>query len=712
MEQFFAVVAPGLEELLQSELAELGATDMSNTQGGVHFQADFPQAYRICLWSRLASRILFPLTRFQVSNFDDLYEGVRKIDWQEHLSVDGSFAVACTTRRSVLKHSKFAALRVKDAVVDWFRDRTGRRPNAAPGQPDLQLFLFLEGADATLYLDLSGESLHRRSYRLEGAAAPLKETLAAAILLRSEWPQLARAGAPLVDPMCGSGTLVIEAALMAGDVAPGLFRTYFGFCGWRQHQSELWRSLLEEARQRREQGLAGIPPLMGCDRDGAVLKAARENTQRAGLEQLLTLKQVAVRDLKNPFPGKSEGLLVVNPPYGERLGEVRDLGGLYRELGTCWKNEFAGWRAALLTGNPDLAFEVGYRALRKHAFFNGPIACRLLHFQIAPEHEQIPTGGKRSASSAALEHARMFANRLSKNQRQLQRWASQERISCYRLYDRDLPEYAMAVDRYGDLIHVQEYQAPASVAPEKAAERFAAALELLPEALGVPPENVFSKVRRRQKGKTQYQRQAAEGVFHEVEEGGLRFLVNLTDYLDTGLFLDHRPVRAWLRERARGKRFLNLFCYTGTATVHAAAGGARSTTSIDLSATYLEWAQRNLDLNGFRTREHRLVRADCLEWLRSEKERYDLIFVDPPTFSNSKRMTGVFDVQRDHVTLIRLALARLAPGGTLIFSTNQRRFRLDDEQLRDLQIREFGPASVPFDFSRQPRIHRCWILET
>lgn len=246
--------------------------------------------------------------------------------------------------------------------------------------------------------------------------------------------------------------------------------------------------------------------------------------------------------------------------------------------------------------------------------------------------------------------------------------ARREQVDCYRLYDADMPEYALAVDLYHDWVHVQEYAAPRSIDPDKAQSRLLDALAAIPQALGISPQRVVLKRRERQSGTRQYERQATEGRFQEVNEGGVKLLVNLTDYLDTGLFLDHRPMRMRIQREAAGKRFLNLFCYTATASVHAAKGGARSTTSVDLSKTYLDWARRNLALNGFSER-NRLEQGDVMAWLESNRDSYDLIFIDPPTFSNSKRMEGVFDVQRDHVQLLDLAMARWRRRGCCISPT-------------------------------------------
>jgi 23S rRNA (guanine2445-N2)-methyltransferase / 23S rRNA (guanine2069-N7)-methyltransferase len=285
-------------------------------------------------------------------------------------------------------------------------------------------------------------------------------------------------------------------------------------------------------------------------------------------------------------------------------------------------------------------------------------------------------------------------------------------VSCYRLYDADLPEYAVAIDRYEQWLHVQEYAPPASIDPGKAQARLEQIMAVLPAVLELPPENVFLKVRQRQRGVSQYQKQAERGRFHEVHEGPARFLVNFTDYLDTGLFLDHRITRQRLGGLAKGRRFLNLFGYTGTATVYAALGGAVSTTTVDLSATYLDWARRNLELNGLSSPWRRFIQADCREWLAEAREPYDLIFLDPPTFSNSSEMDGYFDVQRDHGELLQQALRLLAPNGVLIFSTNYRRFHLDREALAEWRIEDWSRPTLPLDFARHPKIHQCYHLQS
>jgi 23S rRNA (guanine2445-N2)-methyltransferase / 23S rRNA (guanine2069-N7)-methyltransferase len=729
MPDFFATAPKGTEDLLADELRACGIAGARVSAGGVSFSGPLEAAYRVCLWSRVANRVLLNLGRFAAPTPEKLYDGVKKLDWSEHLAVEGTLAVDCFVRSSNITHSQFAALKVKDAVVDQFRERSGRRPSVDLQQPDLRLNLYLFRNQARLSLDLSGDSLHRRGYRQEGGAAPLKENLAAAILLRAGWPAIAQAGGALLDPMCGSATLPIEAALMAADIAPGSLGRHFGFERWPGHVAAVWRRLLEEAEGRRAQGLERLPPIFGRDRDGAAVRIARRNLEAAGLGGGVTIEQGEMADAAPP-PWSRTGLLVVNPPYGERLGEQEELRDLYRGLGDLLQQRFSGWRAALFTGNQPLARALRLRPDAQFDLNNGALECRLFLYQVAAER-LVAQRGKGGGAARVAEQGRspagplpptsqgaqMLLNRLRKNQKHLGRWARRNAVQCYRLYDADLPEYAVAVDLYQaeDLwAVVQEYAPPMEVEPALAAARLGEAMGAVMALLELPAQRVALKTRQRQKGGGQYQKQDRGGQLHRVVEDGLDFLVNFTDYLDTGLFLDHRLTRGLVRETARGRDFLNLFAYTGAVTVHAAAGGAASTTTVDLSNTYLDWARRNLELNGFSGPGHRLVQADCVEWLAGQaagpERRYGLIFLDPPTHSRSKRMEGDFDVQRDHVQLIRDAVRLLTPDGVLLFSNNFRRFRLDRKALGDLDIQDISASTIPEDFRRNRKIHRCWRI--
>ncbi|MCB1760597.1 MAG: bifunctional 23S rRNA (guanine(2069)-N(7))-methyltransferase RlmK/23S rRNA (guanine(2445)-N(2))-methyltransferase RlmL [Gammaproteobacteria bacterium] len=715
MQNYIATAPKHMEQLLVEELRALGAEEVAETRAGARFKGTLATAYRVCLWSRIANRVLLPLASFAADSAEALYAGVQQIDWQNHFDLERTFAVDFNTSASRIDHSQFGALKVKDAVVDQFRQRQGARPSVDTQAPDIRINLYLLRDRATLSLDLAGESLHRRGYRSEGMGAPLKENLAAAILLRAAWPEIAAGGGGLIDPMCGSGTLPIEAALIAADIAPGLLRERWGFHAWKRHDDMLWRHLRHEAEARRARGLEHMPAILGLDANMRAVRSARDNLLRAGLEGRVRFECTELGKAR-AGAGAAPGLVVANPPYGERLGRDSDLAALYRQLGDTLKRGFDGWQAAVITGNPELGKRMGLRAKKIHPFYNGALECKLLRFDIEsrwfvserPFPAPLPAAQRGDGAAA-------FANRLQKNRKHLARWLQREGISCYRLYDADLPEYALAVDLYqGEQrwVHVQEYQAPQSVDARKARLRLREALGVILEQLEIGEDQLFFKVRKQQKGKAQYQKQALSGRFHEVTEYGCRLLVNFEQYLDTGLFLDHRPTRRLLARLAAGRRFLNLFGYTGTASVHAAAGGAHSTTTVDMSNTYLQWAGRNMALNGFAGERHRMVRADCLEWLKAQRdgERYELIFLDPPSFSTSKNMQRTLDLQRDHVDLIRATARLLAPHGILIFSNNLRRFRMDGEALDGLRIENISAQLLDRDIQRNPRIHNCWRI--
>jgi 23S rRNA (guanine2445-N2)-methyltransferase / 23S rRNA (guanine2069-N7)-methyltransferase len=714
--EFFATCPKGVGDLLAAELTSFGAEKVKESAAGVSFSGILEVAYRACLWSRVASRILLPLAQFPVSSEDDLYRGVRQVPWEDHLSLDSTFAVNASGKTESVDHTHFASLKVKDAVVDRFRDLTGKRPSVNVRGPDIRLNLHMARGQGTISIDLSGEALHKRGYRHEKGAAPLKENLAAALLLRAGWPQLSSDGNPFIDPMCGSGTLPIEAALMGGDVAPGIFRAVFGFMGWKKHQTGLWTNLQVEARYRMKEGLERLPVILGYDSDRASVRAARGNLQRAGLDKRVHIERSSLDSLQEPAAARGrKGLIVVNPPYGERLGEVEALRELYSIMGQRLREGFNGWRAAVFTGNPDLGKEMGLRAVKSNNLYNGNIKCRLLHFDISKDHFTKEMGNNQTEETIlrkACEDGKMFANRLRKNLKAAEKWTKPQDIACFRLYDADIPEFNIAVDIYGEQVHVQEYEAPHGVDPRYAAARLETALDLIREILDLTREQVHLKVRRRQRAGSQYEKKEEKKQFLEVRESGLNFLVNLTDYLDTGLFLDHRITRGMIRDLARNRDFLNLFCYTGSATVYAAVGGAASTTSVDMSGTYLDWTRRNMDLNNLRGPEHRFHRADVLKWIRNQTKRYGLIFLDPPTYSRSKTMEGDFDVQRDHVHLIQDTVRLLVPEGTLIFSTNRRKFTLEESALEGLVIEDITKETIPRDFEKSRWVHKCYKIST
>jgi len=726
---FVATVPRGLADLLAGELHSLGAQHARERNAAVLFTGTLETGYRACLWSRTASRVLLQLTEFEAGSADEFHAQVRAFDWSAHIDPARTIACEFTGAHPTITHSHYGALRLKDGICDRLRDDSGTRPDVEPSRPAVRLHAHANGTRVALSLDLAGEGLHRRGYRTEAGEAPLRENLAAGVLLRARWPEAAGRGAEFLDPMCGSGTLVIEAAMIAARRAPGLRRGYFGFLGWKGHDAALWQRLKTEAEECAVPEIASV--IRGSDIDQRALTIAAANAHRAGVTALVRFERRAVASVR-PLT-EEPGLICTNPPYGERLGDQAQARALFVELGRNLRRHFAGWDAAILTAHLETARELRLRSYRVHELWNGAIAVRLLRIDLgAPGTEDIAVRRQQQqAEAAASAGAQMFANRLEKNLKRLAKLAQRAQVSCYRLYDADMPEYSFAIDRYAVAgtdtvhLHVQEYAAPASIDVDAARRRRREVLSSLPGVLQIPPERIHLRLRRRQSGSEQYQRQSAAPVSSAeqriltVEEGGLKFLVNLDDYLDTGLFLDHRLTRARLRERARGARFLNLFCYTASATVYAASGGVRGTVSVDLSNSYLDWAAQNFKLNGLDPAQHRLERADCREWLRAAVQRpangapaFDLIFLDPPTFSNSKRMQGVLDVQRDHPELIELCMRLLAPGGLLLFSTNAQRFRPDPAVEQRWQLKDISAQTLPFDFERNPRIHRCFEIST
>ncbi|AUH00470.1 bifunctional 23S rRNA (guanine(2069)-N(7))-methyltransferase RlmK/23S rRNA (guanine(2445)-N(2))-methyltransferase RlmL [Prodigiosinella confusarubida] len=699
MNSLFASTARGLEELLKSELEALGAQACSVVQGGVHFQGDDHLLYQSLMWSRLASRILLPLNEFKVYSDLDLYLGVQAVDWSSIFSVDKTFAVHFTGTNDEIRNSQYGALKVKDAIVDSFTRKSGLRPDVARQQPDIRINVFLQRETANVALDLSGDGLHMRGYREMAGQAPLKENLAAAIVLRSGWEQ----GMPMVDPLCGSGTLLIEAAMMAADRAPGLHRQHWGFLAWQKHDALLWKDVTTAAQNRAWQGLqATTSRFFGSDSDRRVIEIARANARRAGVSELITFEVKDAAQLQNPLPQGPKGVVLSNPPYGERLDSEPALIALHNMLGRKMKSEFGGWQLSLFSASPELLSCLQLRADRQFKAKNGPLDCVQKNYQLAE-----------SSGVSVATMAEDFANRLKKNLRKLDKWVKQQGIECYRIYDADLPEYNVAVDRYGSWVVVQEYAPPKSIDAQKARQRLFDVINATLSVLDVPANQLVLKTRERQKGKNQYGKLAQKGEFLLVQEYNAKLWVNLTDYLDTGLFLDHRIARKMLGEMSKDKDFLNLFAYTGSASVHAGLGGARTTTTVDMSRTYLEWAEKNLRANGLTGRQHRLVHADCLTWLHQSHEQFDVIFIDPPTFSNSKRMEDTFDVQRDHLVLMRDLKRLLRRGGTIMFSNNKRGFQMDVAGLAaaGLVAKEITDRTLSQDFARNRQIHNCWLLQ-
>ncbi|MBN1379082.1 MAG: bifunctional 23S rRNA (guanine(2069)-N(7))-methyltransferase RlmK/23S rRNA (guanine(2445)-N(2))-methyltransferase RlmL [Gammaproteobacteria bacterium] len=700
----------GIESLLLDELLALGEYSLLKQHiGGLYGNASLQTLYRICLCSRLANRVLLQLDSRKIENKECLRDWLLNVDWSKHMSVEQSLHIRFFGELPDIQHTQYGAQFAKDAIVDYFRARGDQRPSVDREQPDLRFQINIDKQQAGLYLDLSGESLHQRGYRQGVTTAPLKENLAAALLIRAQWPQIAQQGGALVDPLCGSGTLITEAALIAANIAPGLFRKRFGFDHWRQHKTDLWQIEIENARSRISRS---IPPIIGYDEDARALGIARQHIGTLALgESEPRVYKKSLQEWKKPSHiDLKPGLLITNPPYGERIGDKDKLADFYKLLGQKWINECPDWHAALFTADPQLAKATRMYWSKSYVLYNGALKCQLYLLEPA-------RGLKQDLSEEMIAQKKLdgidiqsFTNRLRKNQQRLGGWLKQNNIECYRLYFADIPEFAVAIDIYRDWAVVQEYQAPKNIDPEKATQRLQALLLSLPSTLSLKTDHIVFKQRRRQKGKTQYEKLEQRQEFLQVNEGNVRLLVDLHSYLDTGLFLDHRPIRLQLAKICSGKRMLNLFCYTAAATVHAAGGGARETVSIDMSKTYIDWAKRNFALNKMDILKHKLIQADVLDWLENQTEQFDVVLLDPPTFSNSKRMQETLDIQRDHIELINSTMRCVDNKGVLLFSCNFKKFRLDPEICSRYRVNDITDWSIPRDFDRLGKIHYCYEI--
>jgi 23S rRNA (guanine2445-N2)-methyltransferase / 23S rRNA (guanine2069-N7)-methyltransferase len=723
-----ATSAFGLEAVVVRELANLGYDSRVIRPGRIWFGGDIAAVARANLWLRSADRVLVELAAFEAADFDALFETTRGLSWEEWIAADAAIPVRGRSQKSQLTSVPAVQRTVKKAIVE--RLLSARPVISLPETgPPVPVEISIVENVATLDLDTSGDGLHRRGYRTLTAAAQLRETLAAAIVQLSFW----KPERPLVDPFCGTGTIVIEAAMIGRRLAPGRNRTFAAESWGAKSQTSDWTAAREEAR---ELALPCLPQrIIACDADAETLKLARHHAQLAGVADDIHFQQHEFSELSS---SRQYGCVIGNPPYGLRMGSDEEVEALYRSMPDVLRR-LKTWSHFILSARPDLEQLVGQEADKRRKLYNGRIPCTLYQFfgprpprkregvgsllrleaSAREESRQSqktpdPIGAKPAFGGLHEEAARQaseFGNRLRKLARHLRRWPTKRGITCYRIYERDIPEVPLVVDRYEDALHIAEFDRPHDRTPAEHADWLDHMVRTAAEVLETPRELVFVKHRQRQRGTAQYERVDNRGAVRVVHEGGLKFQVNLSDYVDTGFFLDHRITRSMVREAAAGTRFLNLFAYTGSFTAYAAAGGATETTSVDLSANYLEWAQENMRLNGFTAATNQFVRADSREFLDGlNRERaFDLAVIDPPTFSNSKRLDEDWDVQRDHGGLLQQVLKVMRPGGTVFFSTNSRRFALDEQAFEGAAVREISKHTIPEDF-RNKRIHRCWRM--
>lgn len=756
--EFFATCAAGFEALLADELKTLSAKRVRPLKGGVAFYGDNACAYRVCLWTRLASRILRVVGRVDAKDADELYAGVASLPWQDFIGVDKTIAVYAHGTNKNLHNSVFSAVKTKDAICDTLRDARGSRPDVDPKHPDVAIRVTIHRDKATIYLDYAGESLHRRGYRVqnEQAEAPLKETLAAAMLMWAGWKRGAAFPQVCCDPVCGSATLLLEAAMIACDMAPGLQRGRWGFEGLNDFNPDTLDALIEEAEDRLDAGLDSAPHFIGSDINKEVLEIGQACAKRLGLASLFTFEQASCMDADKVVSramgitpvelATASGWVVANPPYGHRLLS-QGLDEFYEAFSQGLHALPPSWTLVAIT--PDELFDtrIGFDAQEEIPLYNGALETLVRRYDLSQSFVEplalTTLDGKDVTVEvrSGVEQAQQFASRLRKMIKARRKWAKQQKVSAYRIYDADLPDYALAVDLYEDAQSKQpylvltEYKAPAYIDPQKAMRRFEDAATIAQALFALAPEAVFTRVRQQARGGSQYHQDERTKHIILVKEHDFLFEVDLGSYLDTGLFLDHRIMRRYLYEQASGTRFLNLFAYTGTASVYAAAGGAQSTTTVDMSQTYLDWAERNMIRNlelaelaesaqsesaqGAFCHNNDFIRADVLAWLDlaqqdpEQHESYDLMFVDPPTFSNSKTMgERTWDIQRDHVRVLTQLYDLLSASGKLYFSGNLRNFKLDVAPLEALgyTITNLTQETIPTDFERNPHIHFCYLL--
>lgn len=702
--------AKGLDQLLFAEIEAICPNvNLKQIPGGVYVNGEITDAYKICLWSRLANRVLWILTHAPAANEQELYNAANAIDWPAQFHFASDFMVQFNGTTKAINNTQFGALRIKDGIVDRFVEEGTSRPSVSKLSPAITIHARLHRDEILIAIDLSGKSLHQRHYREDTGEAPLKEHVAAAMLYRSGFAKALTEfdSVTLLDPMCGSGTIAIEAALMAAKIAPGLARTKWGFDAWLGHNKSIWNDLKETALAEQQSHNHRI---FANDIDRNLVRIAKANADNAGVFANIQFSQKDASKLTLPVEltlddagmATTPAFIVSNPPYGERLGELATLLPMFNHLGDHLKSAFSGWSVSLLSSNRELLRQIRLRSKKEYAMNNGKLECKLVNYALdAANCEQI----------AQHSGQQDFANRLRKNLKKLKPFIKRAETNAYRIYDADLPDYNCAIDRYGDWLVVQEYAPPKDIPPEKARRRIHDVLLQLPIVTGVDTKKIAVKVREQQKGTKQYQKVNDQQNRIAVSEHGAEFYVNPTDYLDTGLFLDHRLTRQLFKAEAQGKTVLNLFAYTGSVSVHAAKGGATSVTTVDMSNTYLDWAKDNFSINRL-SGAYDFIQADCVEWLKRNHKKFDLIFIDPPSFSNSKRMSGTWDVQRDHVSLIRCAVESLQPNGIIYFSNNLRSFKLADADLSDmgLTIENISAQTLPEDFQRNPKIHQCWRL--
>ncbi len=723
--EFFARCASGFERVLADELRELGAHRVRPLKGGVAFFGALEQGYRACLWSRVATRIQLVLGRVTATDADALYEALSAMAWEQQIAAGATLAVDAHGTNAQLRNTKFTALKVKDAVCDRMRTACGARPSIDAHDPDFSLNVALHEQKATIYLNLSGVSLHRRGYRQEGVQteAPLKETLAAGILLLAGWPALAAQGGVLVDPMCGSGTFAIEGAWMAAGVAPGLLRTKWGFEAWTGHDAALWERLRHEAEVRAETRACSATILAG-DVDRRALEIARANAERAGVGGLISFARADAARVGERLRGLQQlpGLMVANPPYGQRLLSATELPQVRAALAQATESLPAGWQVALVTPDTGIDTALGQAPHLTLPCYNGPLRAWVRLYEAGSAQQQasqvVSLAGVTRTVGLANPNSAQFAARLRKVGKERLRWARRAGVSCFRVYDADLPEYAVTVDLYltpgegttGERwARVCERHRPGSVDALVAGRRFADAVALTAAVFDVEPDHVVARAADDDNAHA-----SAPCPVRTIEEG-LTYSVDLCDPYDVLLPLSLREVRRRAGELARNERVACLFATNGATVARVVAAGAQSMTLVDGFPDRLDAVKETLVANGLSARSCRWVCSDVRGWLAEEQRAhhsYDLLLCAPPVWLPAGRhKTEEWDRVRDLVELVRQASRVLAPQGKLLLAyEGDPSVKPDSWRALGFEVSDLGSATLPHDFERSARLHHAILL--
>ncbi|MFK8013456.1 MAG: bifunctional 23S rRNA (guanine(2069)-N(7))-methyltransferase RlmK/23S rRNA (guanine(2445)-N(2))-methyltransferase RlmL [Marinicellaceae bacterium] len=705
LHQAYASCPKHLELLLKDELIAFGAENVAEKLSGVVFHANSDVLMRSLLWSRLANRILVLVNTIKVSNSDELYDAIYSTNWLDQLNlVPKSLAINFKGTNKELRNTQYSSQVVKDAICDRIRDLNENRPDIVKNNADLSVSVVLKNNQVLVYLDISGRSLHLRGYRQTLTKAPLKENLAAAVLIRANWPELSKNNANLIDPMCGSGTFLTEGYLIACDIAPGLTNPHYSVETWKYFDQDNWNQILFEAKTRMIAGIDNFKgQIIGADHHKDSVEITKEHAYQLNAEDIIQCQYKTFENFSIP---NKNNLVVCNPPYGVRL--KKNVDSTWRQLGEWMATKAVGSKAAIMTHAKNQGFMLGFRATKSWKLMNGDLLITLITFDIDNEKKlNTPSGQKH----ALPETAQMVANRINKNLNRLKKWIKKENINAYRVYDADIPEYAVAIDVYNNHVNIQEYKAPNNIPEKKTKKRLQDAVLGAQVALNIKNDKVHIKTRQKQASNNQYEKRTVDSENLIVHEQNRKYIVNLEKYLDTGLFLDHRWIRNYFQENAKNKSFLNLFSYTGSVTVAAALGGACNSVSVDTSKTYLSWAKENFNINRLDSNKHKVIRSDVLEYLSNCQNKFDVIFVDPPTYSNSHSRTTDWDVQRDHKHMLLACKRLLNHNGEILFSNNYRKFVIDDELNSYFTINDITKQSLSPDFQKSKIKRVCFQLK-